>query len=77
MREMEKRTPPFKIVVPGRVYRKDDVDATHYPNFHQVCMYVCMYVCMRTLQHIKIFSVCIYLFMYVVYICMYYDVCMN
>ncbi len=35
IREMEKRTPPFKIVVPGRVYRKDDVDATHYPVFHQ------------------------------------------
>lgn len=36
IREMEKRKPPFKIVVPGRVYRKDDVDATHYPMFHQV-----------------------------------------
>lgn len=36
IREMEKRKPPFKIVVPGRVYRKDDVDATHYPIFHQV-----------------------------------------
>ena len=36
IREMEKRTPPFKIVAPGRVYRKDDVDATHYPVFHQV-----------------------------------------
>jgi len=35
IREMEKRKPPFKIVVPGRVYRKDDVDATHYPVFHQ------------------------------------------
>ena len=36
IREMEKRKPPFKIVCPGRVYRKDDVDATHYPVFHQV-----------------------------------------
>lgn len=36
IRQMEKRTPPFKIVAPGRVYRKDDVDATHYPVFHQV-----------------------------------------
>jgi phenylalanyl-tRNA synthetase alpha chain len=35
IREMEKRKPPFKIVCPGRVYRKDDVDATHYPVFHQ------------------------------------------
>jgi len=33
---MEKRKPPFKIVCPGRVFRKDDVDATHYPVFHQV-----------------------------------------
>lgn len=36
IREMEKRTPPFKICAPGRVYRKDDIDATHYPVFHQV-----------------------------------------
>ena len=36
IREMEKRKPPFKIVAPGRVFRKDDVDATHYPMFHQV-----------------------------------------
>jgi phenylalanyl-tRNA synthetase alpha chain len=36
IREMEKRTPPFKICAPGRVYRKDDVDATHFPVFHQV-----------------------------------------
>ena len=36
IREMEKRKPPFKICVPGRVYRKDDIDATHYPVFHQV-----------------------------------------
>ena len=36
IREMEKRRPPFKIVSPGRVFRKDDVDATHYPVFHQV-----------------------------------------
>mmetsp|Transcript_21057 Transcript_21057/g.35665 ORF Transcript_21057/g.35665 Transcript_21057/m.35665 type:complete len:452 (-) Transcript_21057:172-1527(-) len=36
IREMEKRDPPFKICAPGRVYRKDDVDATHFPVFHQV-----------------------------------------
>ena len=36
IRELEKRKPPFKIVCPGRVFRKDDVDATHYPTFHQV-----------------------------------------
>lgn len=37
VRTMEKTNPrlPVKIVVPGRVYRKDD-DATHSPMFHQV-----------------------------------------
>lgn len=40
IREMQKRTPPFKIVAPGRVYRKDDVDATHYPVFHQVINFI-------------------------------------
>lgn len=36
IRQMEKRTPPFRIVAPGRVYRKDDLDATHSMIFHQV-----------------------------------------
>ena len=27
---------PIRIVAPGRVYRKDEVDATHSPMFHQV-----------------------------------------
>lgn len=37
VRTMEKMAPqiPVKIIVPGRVYRKDD-DATHSPMFHQV-----------------------------------------
>lgn len=34
--QMEKRKPPFRIVAPGRVYRKDDIDATHSLIFHQV-----------------------------------------
>ncbi len=36
IRTMEKRRPPLRIVVPGRVYRRDAVDATHSPMFHQV-----------------------------------------
>jgi len=36
IRVMEKRQPPIRIIAPGRVYRKDEVDATHSPMFHQV-----------------------------------------
>ncbi len=36
IRVMENRKPPIKIVSPGRVYRKDEVDATHSPMFHQI-----------------------------------------
>ncbi len=36
IRTMEKMKPPIKIICPGRVYRSDDVDATHSPVFHQV-----------------------------------------
>ena len=36
IRTMEKHQPPLRIVVPGRVYRRDSVDATHSPMFHQV-----------------------------------------
>ncbi|MBP5154592.1 MAG: phenylalanine--tRNA ligase subunit alpha, partial [Lachnospiraceae bacterium] len=36
VRIMEKKKPPIRIVAPGRVYRSDDVDATHSPCFHQV-----------------------------------------
>jgi len=36
VRTMEKRKPPLRIVVPGKVYRRDAVDATHSPMFHQV-----------------------------------------
>ena len=32
---METRQPPIRIIAPGRVYRKDEVDATHSPMFHQ------------------------------------------
>ena len=33
---MERQKPPIRMVAPGRVYRKDEVDATHSPMFHQV-----------------------------------------
>ena len=36
VRVMEKTTPPIRIISPGRVYRKDEVDATHSPMFHQM-----------------------------------------
>ncbi len=36
IRTMENRKPPIKIICPGRVYRADEVDATHSPVFHQI-----------------------------------------
>ena len=36
VRTMEQRKPPIRIVAPGRVFRSDDVDATHSPCFNQV-----------------------------------------
>ena len=36
IRVMEKMPPPIRIIVPGRVYRRDNADATHNPTFHQV-----------------------------------------
>ncbi len=35
VRAMTGRTPPFRFVAPGRVYRHD-LDRTHYPMFHQI-----------------------------------------
>ena len=36
IRVMETGEPPVYVVAPGVVYRRDDVDATHSPMFHQV-----------------------------------------
>ena len=36
VRAMETMKLPIRIIAPGRVYRKDEVDATHSPMFHQV-----------------------------------------
>ena len=35
-RTMLTRKPPIRIICPGRVYRADEVDATHSPVFHQI-----------------------------------------
>ena len=36
IRVMEQMKPPIRIIAPGRVFRKDEVDATHSPMFHQI-----------------------------------------
>jgi phenylalanyl-tRNA synthetase alpha chain len=36
VRTMEKRQPPVRVIVPGKVYRRDNPDATHSFIFHQV-----------------------------------------
>ena len=36
VRAMDNMELPIRIIAPGRVYRKDEVDATHSPMFHQV-----------------------------------------
>lgn len=34
--EMEKGKLPIRMIAPGRVFRSDEVDATHSPSFHQI-----------------------------------------
>jgi phenylalanyl-tRNA synthetase alpha chain len=36
IRVMEKQPPPIRIIAPGRVYRRDNADATHNPTFQQI-----------------------------------------
>ena len=36
IRAMEEKPLPIRMLAPGRVYRKDEVDATHSPMFHQI-----------------------------------------
>ena len=36
IRTMENKKPPIKIISPGRVYRSDELDATHSPVFYQM-----------------------------------------
>jgi phenylalanyl-tRNA synthetase alpha chain len=36
IRTMERQQPPVYVIAPGRVFRRDEIDATHMPVFHQV-----------------------------------------
>ncbi len=36
IRVMEKRKPPLRIITIGRCYRRDAIDASHFPVFHQI-----------------------------------------
>jgi phenylalanyl-tRNA synthetase alpha chain len=36
IRHMEQHTPPVRLIAPGRVYRRDNLDLTHTPMFSQV-----------------------------------------
>ncbi len=36
VRVMEKGKLPIRMIAPGRVFRSDEVDATHSPSFHQI-----------------------------------------
>ena len=36
VRTMERQKPPIRVICPGKVYRQDDVDATHSPVFRQI-----------------------------------------
>jgi phenylalanyl-tRNA synthetase alpha chain len=36
IRTMEKAAPPIRVIAPGAAYRRDEVDATHSAQFHQI-----------------------------------------
>ena len=36
IRTMEHKKPPIRVIAPGKVYRSDEVDASHSPLFHQI-----------------------------------------
>lgn len=36
IRTMKGQEPPIKVISPGRCFRKDEIDATHSPMFHQI-----------------------------------------
>lgn len=51
-RAMEKIKPPFKVFSFGRVFRKDEIDATHTPAFHQLeGIYIDKKVSLADLKH--------------------------
>ncbi|CAN8064784.1 unnamed protein product [Agarophyton chilense] len=53
IRYMEKNKPPFRIIAPGRVFRRDSVDATHLPVFHQIEILAVDKMGKLTLGHLK------------------------
>lgn len=53
VRQLEKQGPPLRIVAPGRVYRRDDTDATHSWMFHQVEILAVEKFGVLTLSHLK------------------------
>lgn len=36
IRYMQQHQPPIRLISPGRVYRRDQIDATHLPSFYQI-----------------------------------------
>ena len=36
IRAMESAPPPLRVIAPGAAYRRDELDATHSPQFHQI-----------------------------------------
>lgn len=51
IRTLETEAPPIRIIAPGRAYRRDAIDATHLPIFHQVeVLYVDRNVSMADLK---------------------------
>ena len=51
VRAMEERKPPLRLVFPGRVYRAEQVDASHMDQFHQIDgLYVAKNVSMADLK---------------------------
>lgn len=36
IRVMQEESPPIRVIAPGRCYRRDAVDASHFPMFHQI-----------------------------------------
>ena len=53
IRFMEKNKPPFKIICPGKTFRKEATDATHEMQFQQFeCLYVDKNISLATLKTI-------------------------
>src|SRR5207244_7485034 len=36
IRTMQAAAPPIRVIAPGAAYRRDELDATHSPQFHQI-----------------------------------------